>query len=180
MKWIVVGICGVTNGGKTTLAMSLEEQMQRYFVDIKIMHMDNYWKSGNHDNWETLDAVNTDGLMEDVNKNLQIGSLDNDPNSKSLLIIEGILIFNHKPILELCDIKFYIDLPYEICLKRRQKREYLIPLTLDYFNQYVWPMYKKNRSEFEHLTNEIYFLDGTISQVDLLKYVLAKMLSLIN
>ena len=44
--------------------------------------------------------------------------------SLNVLIIEGFLIFNHAVLLDLCNVKFHLHIPYEICYARRVKRTY--------------------------------------------------------
>lgn len=42
----------------------------------------------------------------------------------NILIIEGFLIFNHQVTLDLCNVKYHLHVPYEVCYARRIKRTY--------------------------------------------------------
>jgi nicotinamide/nicotinate riboside kinase len=193
--WLVVGISGITCGGKTTLASSI----QQHFLEmrgkeiksgievnrVEIINQDDYFRPVddkrhqrieklNHLNWEIIEAIDTDRLVDDLMKilgkrfvlyNTQSRSLhvdhenlfahhyatsyssvmkcrelerdDDDDNrlsyvkhvkhnslSLNILIIEGFLIFNHPVTFDICNIKYHLHVPYEVCLERRQKRDY--------------------------------------------------------
>lgn len=51
----------------------------------------------------------------------------------NVMIIEGFLVFNHAILLDLCNIKFHLHVPYEICYERRQQRCYDPPDVPLYF-----------------------------------------------
>lgn len=42
----------------------------------------------------------------------------------NILIVEGFLILNHAVTLDLCNVKYHLHIPYEICYARRNKRVY--------------------------------------------------------
>ena len=42
----------------------------------------------------------------------------------NILIIEGFLIFNHPVTFDICNVKYHLHVPYEICYARRIKRTY--------------------------------------------------------
>lgn len=42
----------------------------------------------------------------------------------NVLIMEGFLIFNHPVTLDLCNVKFHLHVPYEVCYDRRKERTY--------------------------------------------------------
>lgn len=45
-------------------------------------------------------------------------------NLLNILIIEGFLIFNHPVTFDLCNVKYHLHIPYEVCEKRRRSRVY--------------------------------------------------------
>lgn len=45
-------------------------------------------------------------------------------NLLNVLIIEGFLIFNHPVTFDLCNVKYHLHVPYEVCYERRIKRTY--------------------------------------------------------
>uniref|UniRef100_A0A182K932 Deoxynucleoside kinase domain-containing protein n=1 Tax=Anopheles christyi TaxID=43041 RepID=A0A182K932_9DIPT len=88
--WLVIGISGVTNGGKTTLAKSLEayftaHQNKPFFKDNLMLNkvvalcQDDYFlpvdsprhemiKKLNHINWEILSSLDMDRMCQDIMK----------------------------------------------------------------------------------------------------------------
>lgn len=42
----------------------------------------------------------------------------------NVLIMEGFLIFNHPVTLDLCNVKYHLHVPYEVCYARRNQRSY--------------------------------------------------------
>lgn len=239
-RWLVIGISGVTCGGKSTLATAL----YNYFINNKnrpifnsniiveeaaLISQDNYFlpkddtrhqliKNLNHINWEILTSLDMEKMINDINNifiddtsqnNDNIMSICNNSNINNItttnisssfhynnhhrhqnilqylqqqnqhheikrikiLIIEGFLIFNHPQILQLCQIKFHLHLPYEKCYERRIKRIYDPPDVTGYFEMCVWPMYEKHFDEFKDY-DDIYMLNGETPKEKIFKYVL--------
>ncbi|XP_065132056.1 nicotinamide riboside kinase 1 isoform X1 [Paramisgurnus dabryanus] len=187
MKRVIIGIGGMTNGGKTTLSKHLQDVLPKSCV----ISQDNFFKDesmvavdiNGFKQFDALDALHMDRMMSDVD------SWQNDPESfmtsrgltvtsatsqqPNVLIVEGFLIFNHGPLNILFDKRFFLQIPYETCKQRRSSRVYVPPDPPDYFDGHVWPMYLKNRKEMEEAVNDIVFLDGTQKQEVLLSSVLA-------
>ncbi|XP_015232591.1 PREDICTED: nicotinamide riboside kinase 1-like [Cyprinodon variegatus] len=175
MKTLVVGVGGITNGGKSTLAKFLHQKIHNsciiaqdsYFKDDRLVPVDrNGFKQ-----YDTLDALHMDKMM------IEVYSWRRDPHSflkkrglipidssvddeVYVLIVEGFLIFNYRPLNELFDKRYFLEIPYEACKKRRSSRVYSPPDPPGYFDGYVWPMYLRNRREMEEITSEIVYLDG--------------------
>lgn len=72
-NWVVVGISGVTCGGKTTFATALRD----LFPDASIVHQDKYFLQPddarhtripnlNHLNWEIPSALDMDKMRSDI------------------------------------------------------------------------------------------------------------------
>ncbi|KAM9394434.1 nicotinamide riboside kinase 1 isoform 3-T3 [Pholidichthys leucotaenia] len=162
MKTLIIGVGGITNGGKSTLAKSLHDRVPNscviaqdsYFKeDSEVPEDDNGFKQ-----YDTLDALHMDKMMTDViswqrdpesflkqqGQNLQCQS---DEKKVFVLIVEGFLIFNHR------------------------SRVYTPPDPPGYFNGYVWPMYLKNRQEMDSMTSGIVCLDGLKTKEELLATV---------
>ncbi|MED6292230.1 hypothetical protein CHARACLAT_031547 [Characodon lateralis] len=165
----------VTNGGKSTLSQFLNLKIRNscivaqdsYFKDDCVVPVD----SNGFKEYDTLDALHMDKMM------IEVYSWRRDPpsflrqrgltpkdspvdNEVYVLIVEGFLIFNHRPLNELFDRRYFLEIPYDTCKKRRSSRVYSPPDPPGYFDGYVWPMYLKNRREMESMTSEIVYLDG--------------------
>ncbi|XP_031583187.1 nicotinamide riboside kinase 1 isoform X1 [Oreochromis aureus] len=188
MKTLIVGIGGMTNGGKTTLATSLQEQIPNsciiaqdsYFKDDSEVPVD----SNGFKQYDILEALHMQMMMRDVDSwrrdpelFLRQQGLESQLIPPSVdkevfvLIVEGFLIFNYRPLDELFDKKYFMEIPYDACKRRRSLRVYTPPDPPGYFDGYVWPMYLKNREEIESDTSEFVFLDGLKPKEELLAAV---------
>lgn len=210
MSWLIIGVSGVTNGGKTTLASSL----YKYFKDpancrllngrlivktVKMFNQDKYFlpidspqhvkiEQLNHINWEIMSALDMTQMCKDIQNILGYDfmyyskeimdsrpvdemNIDSCPTIINILIIEGFLIFNYAPLLDLCQLKFHLHIPYEKCFERRKTRSYVPPDVTGYFEMCVWPMYEKHFSEIRD-RNDIAVLNGDLPKERLFNYVL--------
>ena len=151
---LVVGLGGITNGGKTTLCQALERLFSSPESDRRVqsIHLDDYFRSlddprhvyltqfGLQD-WDCLNALDTDRFVAD----LQSARRECD-----LLLVEGFLIFNIPlALLETrrFDLAYYLDLPYEECRRRRSERAYEPPDPDGYFEGHVWQAYVQAKTE---------------------------------
>ncbi|KAI9555848.1 hypothetical protein GHT06_018365 [Daphnia sinensis] len=171
-KMLTVGISGVTCGGKSSIASLLKSTFPRakficqddfYFScgDSKSQKLD----SVGHPNWDSLESIDMISMTRKVQEIIDDVSNEKLP-TQNLLIIDGFLIFNYPPLAQLCDLKYFLTLPFEECLARRRKRtSYNIPDQPSYFSDVAWPMYLLHLKEMQKLSfaNEIQYLDGTAS-----------------
>lgn len=127
MQSIVIGICGGTGSGKTTLASRIKSAFGQ---DAVMLSMDSYYKS-NRDipfeervkiNYDHPDSFDTDLLVEHMRK-LKNGETIYHPvydftqymrtdevketKSAKVIILEGLLNFYNADLLKLQDIKIY-------------------------------------------------------------------------
>lgn len=151
---LVVGLGGVTSGGKTTMCLSLEHlfSSNQYNLRVKSLHMDDYYHPDDdphhlhldkfdHHDWDCLEAIDTERFIADLKSN----RLKYD-----LLFVEGFLIFNLSTTEKnhhLFNLAYYFDLPYEECRKRRLERDYDPPNPDGYFEEHVWNAYIKAKQE---------------------------------
>jgi len=141
---MIIGICGGTGSGKTTIAnrilasVSADEvvfiQQDLYYRNLKDMPLD-YRNAANFDH---PDALDNDLLVNHLKK-LNAGEPvelpiydfrthtrlpDTTPiQAKPIVIVEGILIFAEPRVLEQMDIKVFVDTPDDIRFIRRLKRD---------------------------------------------------------
>jgi nicotinamide/nicotinate riboside kinase len=235
-QWLVIGINGITNGGKTTLANSLYNYFRSKIGDeiktgielnrVELMNQDNYFRSVNdpnhvkieklnHLNWEIIESIDTDRMIDDIMKtlgnnfvlystssstSLEHENLFSDHYSNSsiknfnddlmidiedqmsfkhvkhnsllnILIIEGFLVFNHPVTFDICNIRFHIHVPYEVCYSRRLNRIYDPPDVPTYFEMVVWPEYEKNLKYFKD-RKDVMYLNGEVAPDKILNFVL--------
>ena len=144
---LVVGLGGVTNGGKTTLCQALHRRFStdRYDLRVKTLHLDEYYRPDDdprqiylpkyqHHDWDCLNALDIDRFLRDLRTMC---------DRCDLLLVEGCLIFNI-PSLEgeaAFHLSYYFDLPYEECQQRRADRRYDPPDVDGYFEEHVWPAF---------------------------------------
>ncbi|XP_006892066.1 PREDICTED: nicotinamide riboside kinase 1 [Elephantulus edwardii] len=182
MKTFIIGISGVTNGGKTTLAKNL----QKHLPNCSVISQDDYFKPESEIEmdkngflqYDVLDALNMENMMSAIScwmeENPEAPPLSTDSQSSMdipILIIEGFLLFSYKPLDTLWNRSYFLTIPYEECKRRRSTRVYEPPDPPGYFDGHVWPMYLRHRREVDTITWEIVYLDGTKSEEDLFSQV---------
>ena len=140
---LVIGIAGGTGSGKTTL---MNRIIEKYADHVTVLSHDNYYKR--HDeltyeercglNYDEPAALETDLMARHLDK-LRQGEAINCPVydftvhnrsdetitivPKKVIIVEGILIFENKPLRDLMDIKIFVDTDADVRLCRRIKRD---------------------------------------------------------
>jgi len=170
MDHIVIGLSGVTNSGKTTVSNKLKTTLP----NIKVFNMDDYFLAeedprhlplpqfNNYANWEIESAVDFDKLTKDIRSWKETQK----SGEKAVLIVEGIIIFKRRDLVNLCDKKYFLTLPKDLCWERRQLRTYLPPEPAGYFEAICWPEYLRHREELQQL-DDIEYVDGMKSEEEL-------------
>ncbi len=141
---MIIGICGGTGSGKTTVANRILEsvsanevvfiQQDSYYRNLKDLPLD-FQQIANFDH---PDALDNDLLVRHVRK-LRAGEAIELPlydfrthtrlnetravQPKPIVIVEGILIFADPRLLEQMDIKVFVDTPDDIRFIRRLRRD---------------------------------------------------------
>ncbi|XP_061116031.1 nicotinamide riboside kinase 1 isoform X2 [Conger conger] len=189
MKRLIIGIGGITNGGKSTLAKSLHEHIPNscivaqdaFFKDDSLVAVD----SNGFKQYDDLDALRMDRMMSEIrawqrnpesffaSRGLkpQFHKIPEAQDEVHVLIIEGFLIFNYRPLNELMNKRYFLTIPYDVCKKRRCLRVYTPPDPPGYFDGYVWPMFLKNQKEMEEIVTDLVYLDGMRVREDLFSAV---------
>ncbi|KAM6363037.1 carnosine N-methyltransferase [Pluvialis apricaria] len=189
MKVLVIGLGGVTNGGKTTLA----EKLKKMLPNCDTISQDDFFKPESEVEtdergfklYDVLDALYMDEMVKSIRNWMKnpassgvateepqntCGNLKNT-DDVYILIVEGFLLYNYEPLNELWNRRFFLTLPYEECKRRRSTRVYQPADTPGYFDGHVWPMYLKYKNELEENASNVVYLDGTKSQEELLSCV---------
>lgn len=143
MDVLVIGIAGGTGSGKTTLMKNL---MGQFGDEITVLSHDNYYRAHNELPYEERCKLNydepaafetelmvrhlqqlRDGLPVECpvydftvhNRSDQVIHLE----PKSVIMVEGILIFENQALRDLMDIKIFVDTDADVRLCRRIKRD---------------------------------------------------------
>ena len=140
---LVIGIAGGTGSGKTTLMNNL---IREFSGDVTILSHDNYYKR--HDeltydqrcqlNYDEPAALETDLMAAHLDQLRQGNAIDcpvydftqhnrSDKTihivPKKVIIVEGILIFENKPLRDLMDVRIFVDTDSDVRLCRRIARD---------------------------------------------------------
>ena len=144
MKVTVIGVAGGTGSGKSTLVKRLQEA----FADDQVVTLchDFYYKAHPELSYEERTKLNydhpqsfdTDMLVDHIRALKQNEAIERPVYSfvdhnrtdekvavkpSKVLIVDGILIFEHKELRDLMDIKVFVDTDADIRLARRILRD---------------------------------------------------------
>ena len=165
---LVIGIAGGTGSGKTTLMKNI---IAKFFDDVTVISHDNYYKR--HDdltyeqrcrlNYDEPAALETDLMAVHLDLLRRGQAIDcpvydftvhnrSDETlrivPKRVIIVEGILIFENKPLRDLMDIRIFVDTDADVRLCRRIKRDVnkrgrTLESVLTQYQETVKPMHEK-------------------------------------
>jgi len=143
MEPIVIGVAGGSSSGKTTIADRIKEEFKE---DVVILRHDFYYKSNKGMkfeekiklNYDHPNAFDTDMLINHI-KELKIGNQVERPeysfsdydredftvtvSPAKIILVEGILIFENEDLIDLMDIKIFVDTDADIRIIRRVLRD---------------------------------------------------------
>jgi uridine kinase len=164
---MIIGICGGTGSGKTTIARQIVDtvgakkvilvEQDSYYRNLADMPLDERHQA----NFDHPDSIDTDLLVNHV-KRLKAGDPIEMPiydmlthtrceetesiKPKPVTIIEGILIFAEPRLLGLLDVRVFVDTPDDIRLMRRLRRDVTergrsFERTLEQYEKTIRPMH---------------------------------------
>jgi len=138
----VIGICGGSGSGKTTIVRKISELVS----DFVFLPQDNYYKSAEYISNSNITAFNFDHpdafdnalLIEHLDR-LRRGEAVDMPSydfirnrrkdetihiePRKLVIFEGIMIFTNQEVRDRIDLKIFVDTPDDIRFIRRLTRD---------------------------------------------------------
>jgi len=161
----VIGICGPTCSGKTTLSSNLEKELKDRNINVEVVHGDDYHTDNGPDFDKHIQSIlkelpeefanrtkstnhplNVDytRIMEEVSKYKT--KLERSKQG-GVVIVESFLLYYDEPVAKMCTRKIYIkpDDDKDSLLLRKWKRKYAEKCSLEEFKKYwdncVWPQY---------------------------------------
>ena len=166
---LIIGICGGTGSGKTTVVNKILDILPEN--QVAILSQDSYYKDNSNlsieerksVNFDHPDAIEFDLLLNHINE-LKKGYTIQKPiysyitctrsaetitvESKDVILIEGILLFTDERIRNVCNIKVFVDAPADERLMRVIKRDTVergrdIEQTLKRYLDTVKPMHEQ-------------------------------------
>lgn len=141
---MIIGICGGTGSGKTTIARKIVEAVGK--ENVILVEQDSYYRNladmpldeRHQANFDHLDAFDNGMLVNHLKRLKQGQSIEmpiydykthtrtSETESippKPVIILEGILIFAEPTVLDLLDVRVYVDTPDDIRFIRRLRRD---------------------------------------------------------
>ncbi|MGI8789178.1 MAG: uridine kinase [Pyrinomonadaceae bacterium] len=141
---MIIGICGGTGSGKTTIARKVIEAVGR--ENVVLLEQDSYYRNledmpldaRRQTNFDHPDSIDSEMLVNHL-KRLRQGQSIEMPiydfkthtrkretehiEPQAVVIVEGILIFAEPHISELLDVKVFVDTPDDVRFIRRLQRD---------------------------------------------------------
>ncbi len=141
---MIIGICGGTGSGKTTIARKIVETIGA--TNVVLLEQDSYYRNlsdmpldaRNKANFDHPDSIDSELLMNHLRR-LKSGLEIEMPiydfrthtrtneveriEQKPVVLVEGILIFAEPRVLEQLDVRVFVDTPDDIRFIRRLQRD---------------------------------------------------------
>lgn len=165
----VIGICGGSASGKTSVAKKIIEELDVPWVTLlsmdsfyKVLSEDSHKLAQNNDyNFDHPDAFDFD-LLNSTLRRLKRGKRVEVPcynfvthsrekrtkimYGANVIICEGILLFSHSHLLDMLDMKIFIDIDSDVRLSRRLRRDITergrdLEGVLKQYNKFVKPAF---------------------------------------
>ena len=175
IKPLVIGVCGRSCSGKSTVVRGLE---QKYKGDFLHINQDKFFKVKS-DNWESPNSLRLDRLIYSIKK-LKSGQSTHIPSHRwtevfdrevkphKIVIVEGYLLFVDDRLSNLFDKKIWVDVSDTNILYRRTKRDGPSK-NIDYTMNIVIPESQKYE-EIQRNKADI-IIDGNKSKDEIIKEV---------
>jgi len=164
---MIIGICGGTGSGKTTIARAIVDAVGEN--NVVLVEQDSYYRNladmpldeRHQANFDHPDAIDSDMLVNHILR-LKQGLSAEMPlydfkthtrsdnieiiEPKPVVLVEGILIFAETRVLNLLDVRVFVDTPDDVRLMRRLRRDFTergrsFERTLDQYERTIRPMH---------------------------------------
>ncbi|KAJ5908890.1 Phosphoribulokinase/uridine kinase [Penicillium taxi] len=179
----IIGIAGSSGSGKTSVAMEIVKSLNLPWVVILVM--DSFYKSlsseehrkahANKYDFDSPESIDFDllvGTLQDLKKgktaNIPVYSFADHQRqaqttkiySPRVLILEGILALHDQRILDMLDVKIFVDADMDVCLGRRILRDVRergrdIDGIIKQWFEYVKPSYTRFVDPQRHISDII-------------------------
>ena len=164
---MIIGICGGTGSGKTTIARAIVEAVGA--KNVVLVEQDSYYRNlgdmpldeRHQANFDHPDSLDSDMLVNHILRlkqglSAEMPLYDFKTHTRSdeieiieprpVVIVEGILIFAEPRVLDLLDVRIFVDTPDDIRLMRRLRRDHdergrTYEHTLDQYSRTIRPMH---------------------------------------
>nr|QBK88859.1 MAG: phosphoribulokinase / uridine kinase family protein [Mimivirus LCMiAC01] len=131
----IIGVCGGSCGGKTTICDIIKAKLGD---NVAIIKQDSYYKGGGPStNFDHPDAIEFSFMIDQLKK-LSSGTPIKEPiydfethsrkketqyiKPAKIIIVDGILIFSKQELLDLFDLRLYVDADMDTRYRRRLNR----------------------------------------------------------
>ena len=160
-KPCLIGVCGATRSGKTTLCNSIIKYLKS--DEKHLIHLDNYFSLEllyeHKNNWEIPEVISWEDLIEDIEKPKYIINY----MKKKFILVEGFLLFK-QPLFYKFDKSIFIWISKEEAKKRRMETK---PVPEEYYEDLVWPNFLRNNHHLAKMKlNRDKMLGGDILVLD--------------
>jgi len=164
---MIIGICGGTGSGKTTIARSIVDAVSAQ--NVVLVEQDSYYRNlsdmpldeRHQANFDHPDSLDSDMLVNHILRlkqglSIEMPLYDFATHTRSdkieiieprpVVIVEGILIFAEPRVLDLLDVRVFVDTPDDVRLMRRLRRDITergrtFERTLEQYERTIRPMH---------------------------------------
>jgi uridine kinase len=142
--FMIIGICGGTGSGKTTIARKIVEAVGK--ENVILVEQDSYYRNladmpldeRHQANFDHPDSIDSEMLVNHIKRlkggySIEMPVYDFKTHTRSddtehippkpVVIVEGILIFAEPRVLDLLDVRVFVDTPDDIRFIRRLRRD---------------------------------------------------------
>ena len=164
---MIIGICGGTGSGKTTIARAIVDSVGA--GEVVLVEQDSYYRNladmpldeRHQANFDHPDSLDSDMLVNHILRlkqglDIEMPLYDFRTHTRSdeveiikprpVVIVEGILIFAEPRVLGLLDVRIFVDTPDDVRLMRRLRRDITergrtFERTLEQYERTIRPMH---------------------------------------